>query len=124
MVTKKKKAGTARTRTVYRTKKRVYRRKSDTAAIPGAMATVGLILANKQEIKNVLNYNQGTLKGTMDAAVRVVKSGRLFTLDQLAKDAAYMAGGYVGGEVVKKYAPSVLKKPIAKISKKVPKIIR
>lgn len=105
--------------------KRIYRRKkSDTAAIPGAMATVGLILANKQEIKNVMNYNQGTLKGTMDAAVRVVKSGRLFTLDQLAKDAAYMAGGYVGGEVVKKYAPSVLKKPIAKISKKVPKIIR
>ena len=119
-----KKKTTRRTARRASPAKRIYRRKSDTAAIPGAMATVGLILANKQEIKNVMNYNQGTLKGTMDAAVRVVKSGRLFTLDQLAKDAAYMAGGYVGGEVVKKYAPSVLKKPIAKISKKIPKIIR
>lgn len=124
MVTKKKAAGTARTRTVYRAKKKVYRKKSAAAAIPGAMATAGLLLANKNAIKDVLTYNNGSIKGTVNAAARVVKSGRLWSIDQLTKDAMYLGGGYVAGEVVKKYAPNVIKKPIAQIAKKVPKIIR
>lgn len=123
MVTKKKKAGTVRTRTVYRAKK-AYRRKSPNAAIPGAMATVGLLYANKRILSDIVKYSNGTPKGIVDATARVVKSGRPWTVDQLTKDAMYVAGGYIGGEVVKKYAPSVLKKPIAAISKKIPKIIR
>lgn len=43
---------------------------------------------------------------------------------QLKKAAAYGLAGYVAGEAVAKYAPTAVKKPVGKIAKKVPKLIK
>ena len=44
--------------------------------------------------------------------------------DQLMKAGAYGALGYVGGEAIARYAPTMIKKPAGKIAKKVPKLIK
>lgn len=44
--------------------------------------------------------------------------------DQLMKAGAYGAIGYVAGEAIGRYAPTMIKKPAGKIAKKVPKLIK
>ena len=135
MVTKKRTAAKARTRTVYRTapKKRVYRKKSGTSMIPSAMATAALVAVNLDGIKAAYNYsiNSSTkgpvagFKNYLMAPTSGAKAARakLIGKDALVKDAIAIGGGYVAGEIAKKYAPGVIKRPLAKISKKIPKVI-
>lgn len=127
MVTKKRTARKARSRTVYRTAaKRTYRKKSGITDIPAAAATVALAAVNANAIKDYANYLKTygsviTHKDPVgDFAVRMQKT--FVNKQQIIKDAAAIAGGYVGGEIVKKYAPSVIKSPMGKIAKKIPKV--
>ena len=128
MVTKKRTARKARSRTVYRTaaKKTYRRKKSGITDIPAAAATVALVAVNANAIKDYANYLKTygsviTHKDPIgDFAARMQKT--FVNKQQIIKDAAAIAGGYVGGEVVKKYAPSVLKSPLGKIAKKIPKV--
>ncbi len=124
MVTKKRRASRPKTRTVYRTAPRkTYRRKSGITDIPAAAATVALVAANVQPIKNFVNISNqwGWFKNPRAVAIHVKDSG-LLSQQQLVKDAVAVAGGYIGGEVVKKYAPSVIKSPLGKLAKKLPKV--
>ena len=132
MVTKKRKA--AKTRTVYRSApKKIYRRKkSGMADIPAAAATVALVAANYNGIKTAWNYaktssSAGLTKGLYNLAMTNgsgAKAARsaLIGKQALIRDAVAVAGGYVAGEVAKKYAPGVIKRPMGKIAKKIPKV--
>lgn len=128
MVTKRKTARKARSRTVYRTaaKKTYRRKKSGITDIPAAAATVALVAVNANAIKDYANYLKTygsviTHKDPVgDFAVRMQKT--FVNKQQIIKDAAAIAGGYVGGEIVKKYAPTVIKSPMGKIAKKIPKV--
>lgn len=122
-----KKKTTQKTRTVYRAapkkKKRVSRNKNGYQSIAPAMATVALAAANAQNLKDTADAfkKYGISKG---AAVIMDRGWQKFvTKDQLIKDGVAVAGGYIGGELVKKYAPSVIKKPLGKLAKKIPKVI-
>lgn len=132
MVTKKRKA--AKTRTVYRSApKKIYRRKkSGMADIPAAAATVALVAANYNGIKTAWNYaktssSAGLTKGlynlamTNGAGAKAARSA-LIGKQALIRDAVAVAGGYVAGEVAKKYAPGVIKRPMGKLAKKIPKV--
>lgn len=130
MVKKKTPRKTARRAAPAR---RIYRRraKSGYDKIAPAMATVALAAVNAGKVKSIWNnatYNTGmdvskivkrikTDNGTHKAMRAMVSS------DALIADAAAIAGGYIGGEVVRKYAPTVIKKPLAKLAKKIPKVI-
>ena len=104
--------------------RRIYRRraKSGTQYIPAAMATAGLVMANAAPIKDTLQAIQN--RGVAAAAKDLVKFDykKYINYNQLVKDAMYYAGGYVGGEVVKKYAPAVIKTPLGKLAKKIPRL--
>lgn len=134
MVTKKRSPVKAKTRTVYRTaKKRTYRRKSGTAMIPSAMASAALVAVNLDGIKAAYNYattssSKGVAQGVKNyllAPTSGAKAARakLIGKDALVKDAIAIGGGYVGGEIVKRYAPAFIKAPLGKLSKKIPKVI-
>lgn len=126
------KKGSSRTRTVYRTAPRRRRTtKTGYDKIAPAMATVALVAVNKDNIKNLANAvtNNGAAK-ISEMPSRLVGTtwgrqqlGKFVTTDQLMTDAVAVAGGYVAGELFNKFAPTVLKKPVAKISKKIPKVI-
>lgn len=126
MVTKKRTPAKAKTRTVYRAAPRKARRStSGTKYIPAAAATVGIVAANvgnlKQDMEFIQTHNFGDLS----------KYGREYvgnfwkkyvTVDNLTKSAIGYGVGYVAGEVAKKYAPGVIKRPLGKIAKKIPKV--
>lgn len=122
-----KKKTTQKTRTVYRAapkkKKRVSRNKNGYQSIAPAMATVALAAANAQNISDTVGAlkKYGVSKGVAVIADRGWQ--KFVTKDQLVKDGIYLAGGYMGGELVKKYAPAFIKKPLGKIAKKIPKVI-
>ena len=130
MVTKKSKA--AKTRTVYRSApKKIYRRKkSGITDIPAAAATVALAAVNATAIKNAVDYigtassvTKGIQNYTMGQGAGAKKlRAQLIGKDALIRDAVAVAGGYVAGEIVKKYAPGVIKRPMGKIAKKIPKV--
>lgn len=137
MVKKKstrKTASRAKTRTVYVNAPRKRRAKSGYDKIPSAMATVGLVAVNFDGLKKVYNYvttsspQGGVIKGvqnflfTNGAGAKTARSA-LISKDALIKDGIAIAGGYIGGEVVKKYAPTVIKKPVGLLAKKIPKVI-
>lgn len=130
MVTKKRKAPAVRTRTVYRAKKTARRPKAGYDKIGPAMATVALVGINAKNVLDVAaqatqqGYNPRTVylrmrndNGTKAALKKVIGG------EALVKDAVAVVGGYVGGEIIRKYAPLAIKKPLAKIAKKVPKVI-
>lgn len=106
--------------------KKVYRRraKSGVQYIPAAMATVGLVAANADNIKHVMNNIQtnGLTKSAKYYLTNSKGYGRFIGADQLVKDAMYYAGGYVAGEIAKKYAPAVIKTPMGKLAKKIPRL--
>ncbi len=117
---------TQKTRTVYRAapkKKRSNGNKNGYKSIGPAMGTVGLALANAQNISDTVGAlkKYGLSKGVAVIADRGWQ--KYVTKDQLVKDGLYLAGGYMGGELVKKYAPAFIKKPLGKIAKKIPKVI-
>lgn len=134
MVTKKRKAAKPRTRRVYRAaaRKTYRRKKSGITDIPAAAATVALVAANYNGIKTAWNYaksssSAGLTKGlynlamTNGAGAKAARSA-LIGKQALIRDAVAVAGGYVAGEVAKKYAPGVIKRPMGKIAKKIPKV--
>ena len=134
MVTKKRKASRPKTRTVYRTAPRkAYRKKSGVTMIPSAAATVALAAVNYDGVKKAYNYvttssQKGIVGGVRNLAMGSgsgAKAARsaLIGKDALIKDAVAVAGGYLAGELVKKYAPSVIKSPMGKLAKKIPKVI-
>ena len=132
MVTKKK---TTKKRAAPRAaapKRRTYRKKSDSAAIPGAAATAALVAVNYPNIVGLVHAinNNGAAKPA-EMIKRAIpgnsgwvteRYGKFVSKDALITDAAAVAGGYIAGEVIKKYAPGIIKRPIAKISKKIPKV--
>lgn len=130
MVTKKRKAATVRTRTVYRAKPR--KRKSSTGydKIAPAMATAALVAVNAKPAVKL--FNEATVRGySYKEVMNRLKNDNgtkaaikdVIGVPALTRDAIALAGGYVGGEIIRKYAPTVIKRPIAKIAKKIPKVI-
>lgn len=121
--TRKKSASVGRTRTVYVGRSARRSRKSDASYIPSGMATAGLILANATPLKKELSriQNQGLINATKNFMKNDYKD--FIKTDLLIADAMYLGGGYILGSVIQKYAPNVIKKPIGKLSKKMPRVI-
>lgn len=115
MAAKKKGSSSSKTRTVYVTKKKQYRRKSGTAQIPAAAATIGMVIANKDPIMNVVN------NPSIDSAKQSFKYA--LQPEQIKKTVIHGAAGLVIGAGVKKFAPKAIKTPLGKIAKKIPKVI-
>lgn len=113
--------------------RRVYRRRAKTGydKIAPAMATVALAAVNYGPVKKAIGeatqdgFNPAKILNRVmndkNGATKAVK--QLVSSKQLVNDAAAIAGGYIGGEIVRKYAPTVIKRPIAKLAKKIPKVI-
>lgn len=78
--------------------------------------TVGLAVANKDILMNVVN-NPFQLNTYKNAAVQAIQP------DRLKQDALYGIGGYAAGWAIKNYAPKIVKEPLGKIAKKIPKVI-
>lgn len=118
MPAKKRNASMARktaVRYVSAPRRRVYRKKSAATAIPAAAATIGMAAANLGPIQTIVNnMTVSGVKSAISAAT---------TKEALIKTGIYTAGGYVAGEVVRRYAPSIIKTPMAKIAKKIPKVV-
>ena len=103
----------APSRSYHRPKKRSRRTKSGVAQIPAAGATVGVAIANKDAIMNVVN------NPSMDSVKTSVKYA--MQPEQLKKDVVYGAVGLGAGAAIRKFAPKFLKTPLGKIAKKIPK---
>lgn len=95
-------------------RRRASHKKSDAMYIPAAAATAGLIYANLPVIRNVVG--NPSIDGVKSAAMQAVQ------VDQLKKTAAYTIGAGVAGEAIKKFAPSIVKKPLGKVAKKMPRV--
>ena len=100
-------------RRYYGPKKKTRRTKSGVAQIPAAGATVGVAIANKDAIMNVVN----------NPSIESMKSSARYALqpEQLKKDVVYGAVGLGVGAGIRKFAPRFLKTPLGKIAKKIPK---
>ena len=116
MAAKKKKSGNAAPRSYAAPRKRkTYRKKSGTAQIPAAAATVGVVVANKEPIMNVVN----------NPSIAGAKASAQYALqpEQIKKTVIYGGVGLVAGAAIKKFAPKFIKTPLGKIAKKMPKVI-
>lgn len=78
--------------------------------------TIGLAVANKDILTNIVNdpFSLNTYKA---AAMQAIQP------DRLKQDAMYGVGGYAAGWAIKNYAPKIVKEPLGKIAKKIPKVI-
>lgn len=110
---KRKTTRSAAPRRYYGPKRKSRRTKSGIAQIPAAGATVGVAIANKDAIMNVVN----------NPSIESVKTSAKYALqpEQLRKDVVYGAVGLGVGAGIKKFAPRFLKTPLGKIAKKIPK---
>lgn len=116
MAKKRRSSKRTATRTVYRSApRRRSHNKSGVSKIPSAAATVGLAYANKDVIMGMLN--DISVNGAKNAVRQAIQP------EQLKKTAIYTVGGMVAGEAIKKFAPSVIKTPLGKVAKKIPKVI-
>jgi len=106
-------ARSAAPRRSYAPRRRSYRKKSGTTYIPSAAATVGVAIANKDAIMNVVN----------DMSVNGVKNSIRYAIqpEQIKKDIIYGGAGLVAGAAIKKFAPRAIKTPLGKIAKKIPR---
>lgn len=112
---KRRSAAAAAPRRSYRPKKRSRRAKSGVTQIPAAGVTVGVAMANKDAIMNVVN----------NPSVEGVKTSVKYALqpEQIKKDVIYGGVGLMAGAAIRKFAPKFIKGPIGKVAKKIPKII-
>lgn len=139
MVTKRKTAKRAapRRRTYAASRAAPRRRtvKNGYDKIGPAAATVALVAVNAGRIKNLANAvtNNGNdpiskwpgrLAGGFTGSNNWIHNSlkKFVATDALATDALAVVGGYAGGELVRKYAPTMIKKPLGKIAKKIPKV--
>lgn len=112
----------AKTRTVYvQSKPKKRRAKSGVTYIPSAMASGALLAVNYKPAKDFMN--RSIQYGFPNVRQVLERSKTFVTKDQLIKDGVAVAGGYIGGELVKKFAPTFIKNPLGKLAKKVPKVI-
>lgn len=116
MAARKKRSGTraaAAPRRYYARPKRSRRKKSGIPQIPAAAATVGVAVANKDAIMNVVN----------DMSINGAKNSIKYALqpEQIKKSVVYGGVGLVAGAAIKKFAPSFIKSPLGKVAKKIPK---
>lgn len=104
-------------------------KKSDMSYIPSAAATVGLVMANKDIVRRAIDKVSADGLQAIPNLVLSKSSDykwlrqQVIKPEQLVKDAVGLAGGYVAGEIAKKYAPGVIKRPMGKLAKKIPKVI-
>lgn len=99
----------------YRGPRRKSRRtKSGITQIPAAAATVGVVIANKDPIMNVVN--NPSIEGAK-ASVRYALQP-----EQIKKTVVHGAAGLVIGAGIKKFAPRFIKTPLGKVAKKIPKV--
>lgn len=117
MAAKKKKSNSAAPRrSYYRGPKRKTRRtKSGVTQIPAAAATVGVVIANKDPIMNMVN--NPSIEGAK-ASVRYALQP-----EQVKKTIVHGAAGLVIGAGIRKFAPRMIKTPLGKLAKKIPKVI-
>jgi len=100
------------------------------------MATAALVAVNvdniKQLTKAVTNNGKEGLSGSVGRVTAAITQGNdwiskrtkaFIAPKALVMDGVALAGGYLAGEIVKKYAPGVVKRPLGKIAKKIPKVI-
>lgn len=117
MAAKKRRATSAAPRkSYYRGPKRKTRRtKSGVTMIPSAAATVGVVIANKDPIMNMVN----------NPSIAGAKASAQYALqpEQIKKTVIYGGVGLVAGAAVKKFAPRFIKTPLGKVAKKIPKVI-
>lgn len=94
-------------------KRRTRRTKSGVTQIPAAGATVGVAIANKDAIMNVVN----------NPSIESVKSSVRYAVqpEQIKKDVVYGGVGFLTGAAIRKFAPRFLKTPLGRVAKKIPK---
>lgn len=112
---KKGKRSAAPRRSYYRGPKRKSRRtKSGITQIPAAAATVGVVIANKDPILNMVN----------NPSIEGAKASVKYALqpEQVKKTVIGGAAGLVAGAAIKKFAPKFIKTPLGKVAKKIPKV--
>lgn len=112
---KKGKRSAAPRRSYYRGPKRKSRRtKSGIPQIPAAAATVGVVIANKDPIMNMVN----------NPSIEGAKQSIRYALqpEQIKKTVVHGAAGLVVGAGIKKFAPAFIKGPLGKVAKKIPKV--
>ena len=98
----------------YRPKRKSRRTKSGITQIPAAAATVGVVIANKDPIMNMIN--NPSIEGAK-ASVRYALQP-----EQIKKTVVHGAAGLVIGAGIKKFAPRFIKTPLGKVAKKIPKV--
>ena len=115
MAARKKRSYSAAPRRSYRARPRRKgrRTKSGVSQIPAAAATVGVAIANKDAIMNVVN----------NPSIESVKTSARYALqpEQIKNDVVYGGIGLVAGAAIKKFAPRFIKTPLGKVAKKIPK---
>lgn len=96
-------------------KRKTRRTKSGVSQIPAAGVSVGLAVANKDAIMNVVN----------SPSVDSVKNSVKYAMqpEQIKKDIVYAGVGLAAGAAIKKFAPKFIKTPLGKVAKKIPKVI-
>lgn len=97
----------------YRPKKKSRRTKSGITQIPAAAATVGVVIANKDPIMNMVN----------NPSIEGAKTSVRYALqpEQVKKTVVHGAAGLMIGAGIKKFAPKFIKSPLGKVAKKIPK---
>ena len=82
--------------------------------IPSAAATVGVVIANKDPIMNMVN----------NPSIEGAKTSVRYALqpEQIKKTVVSGAAGLVAGAAIKKFAPRFIKSPLGKLAKKIPKV--
>lgn len=116
MAKKGKKAAAPRRSGGYRgPKKKSRRTKSGISQIPAAAATVGVVIANKEPIMNMVN----------NPSIEGAKTSIRYALQpqQIKKTIVHGAAGLVVGAGIRKFAPKFVKSPLGKLAKKIPKVI-
>lgn len=139
MVTKRKTAKRAAPRRrAYAARRAAPRRrtvKNGYDKIAPAAATVALVAVNAGKLKNlagaITNANRDPIGKWPSRAIDGLTGKnswvngtmkKFISADALVTDAVAVAGAYAAGELVRKYAPTMVKKPLGKIAKKIPKV--
>ena len=87
------------------------------AKIPKMTTAAGILAANSNEIVWVAKQSINNPRGTFEYMKAAGKS--IIRPDNLAKTAKAALVGYGVGWIAKKYAPKLIKKPMAKLASKV-----
>lgn len=87
------------------------------AKIPKLTTAAGIIAANSEPLTWAVKQSFSNPRGAINYATAAGK--KMIQPDSLAKTAKAALVGYGIGYIAKKYAPKIIKKPMAKIANKV-----